>query len=120
MSFLHARCAGAFALAMLATLSATACKSHGSDASDPGAREGVAPSAAASGLPPPPDMAAPPDDAIVTASGLASKVLASGTGTQHPDPNAVVRVNYTGWTADGTMIDSSLAPQKPGREAHPV
>jgi len=35
-------------------------------------------------IPAPPDVAAPPADAQVTASGLASKVLAPGTGTEHP------------------------------------
>ncbi len=32
-------------------------------------------------IPAPPDVATPPEEAEVTASGLASKVLAPGTGT---------------------------------------
>ena len=56
---------------------------------------------------PPEDVAAPPGDAEVTESGLASKVLRPGTGTEHPGPRDVVEVHYTGWTVDGKMFDSS-------------
>lgn len=59
-------------------------------------------------IPPPADVAAPPADAQVTASGLASKVLTPGTGTEHPMPADLVKVHYTGWTTDGKMFDSSL------------
>lgn len=56
----------------------------------------------------PPDVAAPPADAQHTASGLAFKVLAPGTGTAHATPTGVVRVQYTGWTTDGVMFDTSI------------
>ena len=56
----------------------------------------------------PPDVAAPPQDAEVTKSGLASKVLAAGTGTEHPKRNSEVTVHYSGWTTDGQMFDSSV------------
>jgi peptidylprolyl isomerase len=59
-------------------------------------------------IPTPPDVAAPPADAQVTASGLASKVLTSGTGDVHPGPTDRVKVHYTGWTTDGKMFDSSI------------
>ena len=59
-------------------------------------------------LPAPPDVAAPPKDAEVTESGLASKVLKKGTGTDHPTTTSTVTVHYTGWKTDGTMFDSSL------------
>ena len=42
------------------------------------------PALAQTGIPAPPDVAAPPADAQKTASGLASKVLAPGTGTCTP------------------------------------
>ncbi len=61
----------------------------------------------------PPDVAAPPADAQTTASGLASKVIAPGTGDKHPGPEDKVRVHYTGWTTDGKMFDSSVARDKP-------
>jgi FKBP-type peptidyl-prolyl cis-trans isomerase len=56
----------------------------------------------------PADVAAPPEDAEVTASGLASKVLKKGTGTEHPTATSTVTVHYTGWTTDGKMFDSSV------------
>ncbi len=62
---------------------------------------------------PPPDVAAPPADAQVTASGLASKVLRPGTGSQHPKANSVVSVDYTGWTTDGHMFESSVVKGMP-------
>lgn len=64
-------------------------------------------------LPAPPDVAAPPADAAVTASGLASKVLSPGTGTERPVPGDSVRVHYTGWTTDGKMFDSSVVRNRP-------
>jgi peptidylprolyl isomerase len=70
-------------------------------------------SANAPGLPAPPDVAAAPSDAVRTPSGLASRVLTPGTGTQHPRPNSEVTVHYTGWTTDGKMFDSSVARGEP-------
>ncbi len=64
-------------------------------------------------LPAPPDVATPPADAAVTASGLASKVLVPGTGTDHPAPTDNVKVHYTGWTTDGKMFDSSVVRDRP-------
>jgi FKBP-type peptidyl-prolyl cis-trans isomerase len=58
-------------------------------------------------IPAPPDVAAPPADAQKTASGLTSKVLQKGTGTVRPTPSDKVKVNYTGWTTDGKMFDST-------------
>ncbi len=55
----------------------------------------------------PPDVAAPPADALRTASGLASKVLIVGLGSVHPTPQSSVTVNYSGWTTDGKLVDSS-------------
>jgi peptidylprolyl isomerase len=63
-------------------------------------------------IPPPADVAAPPTDAQKTASGLATKVLAPGSGA-HPSVDDLVTVNYTGWTSDGKMFDSSIARGKP-------
>lgn len=65
-------------------------------------------------IPAPPDVAAAPADAEVTASGLASKRLIRGCGTEHPNETSSVTVHYTGWTPDGVMFDSSVTR---GREA---
>ena len=64
-------------------------------------------------IPAPPDVAAPPDDAVKSASGLATKVLTAGTGTDHPKADDVVTVHYTGWNTKGVMFDSSYTRAKP-------
>ena len=64
-------------------------------------------------IPAPADVAAPPADAIKSANGLASKVLEAGTGNGHPSATDLVTVNYTGWTTDGKMFDSSVVRGKP-------
>jgi len=61
----------------------------------------------------PPDVAAPAADATKTPSGLASRVLSPGTGTQHPKPTSRVKVHYSGWTTDGKMFDSSVERGEP-------
>ena len=61
----------------------------------------------------PADVAAPPADAQVTPSGLASKVLRPGTGSEHPKPSDLVTVHYTGWTTDGKQFDSSHGRGRP-------
>jgi peptidylprolyl isomerase len=73
----------------------------------------AAPPSAPAAIPAPPDVAAPPADAQVTASGLASKVLTPGKGTEHPKADDSVKVHYTGWTTDGKMFDSSVARERP-------
>ena len=73
------------------------------------------PLAAAEEIPAPPDVAAPPADAVVTESGLATKVLVKGDGDQHPGPTDQVVCHYTGWTTDGKMFDSSVARGAPVR-----
>jgi len=60
------------------------------------------------GIPAPADVAAAPADAVKTDSGLASKVLQKGTGTDNPTATSSVTVHYTGWTTDGKMFDSSV------------
>jgi len=56
----------------------------------------------------PEDVAAAPASAEKTASGIASKVLVKGTGTDHPKATDQVKVHYSGWTTDGKMFDSSV------------
>jgi FKBP-type peptidyl-prolyl cis-trans isomerase len=59
-------------------------------------------------IPAPSDVAAVPEDAEITESGLASKVIKEGSGTEHPTAASKVTVHYTGWKTDGTMFDSSV------------
>jgi len=61
----------------------------------------------------PADVAAPPADATKTGSGLAYKILSPGTGTVHPRKRDKVLVNYSGWTTDGQMFDSSIMKGEP-------
>lgn len=69
-------------------------------------------SSSTSNLPAPSDVAAPPADAETTASGLAYKVLKTGTG-ESPTQDDRVKVHYTGWTTDGAMFDSSVVRGEP-------
>ncbi|MEO7093118.1 MAG: peptidylprolyl isomerase, partial [Polyangiales bacterium] len=57
-------------------------------------------------IPPPADVGAPPAAATTTKTGLATMVIAKGTGTLHPSATSTVKVHYTGWTTDGKMFDS--------------
>ena len=61
----------------------------------------------------PKDVAAAPADAEKTASGLLSKVLKKGTGTEKPVASDTVTVHYSGWTLDGKMFDSSVKRGQP-------
>jgi FKBP-type peptidyl-prolyl cis-trans isomerase len=81
------------------------------EASSPSAS--AAPVASAGAIAAPPDVAAAPADATREASGLSSKVLTAGTGTDHPAASDKVKVHYTGWTKDGRMFDSSVARGQP-------
>ena len=65
--------------------------------------------------PVPEDVKAPPANAKKTASGLAYRVLQPGTGTDHPTASSSVVVNYSGWTPDGKMFDSSVTRGQPAR-----
>jgi FKBP-type peptidyl-prolyl cis-trans isomerase len=64
-------------------------------------------------IPAPENVAKPPADAAKTPSGLATIVLQPGTGKIKPGPTDMVTVNYTGWTTDGKMFDSSFARNAP-------
>ena len=60
-------------------------------------------------VPAPEDVKAAPADAAKTASGLASKVITPGKGGgAHPGASDLVMINFTGWSPDGTMIETNL------------
>ncbi|BDU73029.1 FKBP-type peptidyl-prolyl cis-trans isomerase [Mesoterricola silvestris] len=60
----------------------------------------------------PADVAGPGEGARVLSSGLALRVLREGKGP-HPTHKSRVQVNYTGWTTDGRMFDSSWKTGQP-------
>jgi FKBP-type peptidyl-prolyl cis-trans isomerase len=64
-------------------------------------------------VPAPADVKAPPKDAKKTPSGLAYKLLKKGTGKDAPKETSSVTVNYSGWTPDGKMFDSSVTRGTP-------
>ena len=65
-------------------------------------------------LPTPEDVASPPKDAEVTTSGIASKVIkASDQSNPKPKSTSKVTVDYTGWTTDGRLFDSSVLRGRP-------
>ena len=64
-------------------------------------------------LAPPPDLTAPPADATKSATGLISKVITPGTSSEKPIATDIVTVNYTGWTSEGRMFDSSVVRGEP-------
>ena len=61
----------------------------------------------------PKDVNSIPSDAEATASGLASRVLTAGTGTESPAATDTVSVHYSGWTTDGNLFDSSVERGEP-------
>jgi FKBP-type peptidyl-prolyl cis-trans isomerase len=69
--------------------------------------------AAAKPPPVPVDVKAAPASAKRTASGLAYRALTPASGTVHPTVTSKVVVNYSGWTADGKMFDSSIVRGEP-------
>jgi len=64
-------------------------------------------------LPAPADVDAPPKGTPMSDSGLASRVLVEGSGSEHPTAASTVTVHYTGWTTDGEMFDSSVVRGQP-------
>ncbi|MGB8328518.1 MAG: FKBP-type peptidyl-prolyl cis-trans isomerase [Polyangiales bacterium] len=120
-------CCAALAAALTACKSSAPAPAEGEPAADTeaagdqagaaeekAAPEKAAPQAAApETIPAPPDVAAPPENAERSASGLAWTVLQAGTGDKHPSSWDMVTVNYTGWTTDGRMFDSSIKRGQP-------
>ncbi len=112
-------------LAICLALSAPACKKKEpkTEEAKTEAKADTTAAAAASGtgaakpekpqIPAPDNVAAPPAEAEKTESGLASIVLTKGTGDKKPTEWDKVKVNYTGWTKDGEMFDSSVTRNRP-------
>jgi FKBP-type peptidyl-prolyl cis-trans isomerase len=64
-------------------------------------------------IPAPADVATPPAEALKSSSGLVSKIVTPGTGTENPQETDFVTVHYTGWTSEGRLFDSSRARGMP-------
>ena len=64
-------------------------------------------------IPAPPDVAKPPADAKQSPKGVFYKILKPVAGAAHPTASSTVKVNYTGWTTDGKMFDSSVTKGRP-------
>lgn len=64
-------------------------------------------------IPPPSDVAAPPANALKTKNGLASEVIKPGTGESRPGRGDAVTFDYSAWTTDGKMFDSSVVRGRP-------
>src|SRR5262245_46919328 len=56
----------------------------------------------------PPDVAAPPPDAQKRASGVASKILKPGRGKDRLEDNDCMKVSYTSWKRDGSLVSKSM------------
>jgi FKBP-type peptidyl-prolyl cis-trans isomerase len=62
----------------------------------------------------PPDVAKPPEGTKQTAKGVFYRLLkAGGKDSKHPTSTDSVKVQYTGWTTDGRMFDSSVLRGQP-------
>jgi FKBP-type peptidyl-prolyl cis-trans isomerase len=61
----------------------------------------------------PDDVQRPPADAKRTGSGLSYKILKPGAGSEHPEATSSVTVNYSGWTTDGKLFDSTYTRHEP-------
>jgi peptidylprolyl isomerase len=59
---------------------------------------------------PPADLNTPPADAEKADNGLITKRLAEGTGTVKPEKNSLVRLRYTVWKEDGSLVQHVAAP----------
>jgi peptidylprolyl isomerase len=103
-------------LALFVALSTLACKREAEGKTPPAPPPpppAAKPAPEPSQIPAPADVAAAPADAEKTASGLASKVLQKGTGSEKPNAWDKVKVHYTGWMTDGKMFDSSVQRGQP-------
>jgi len=59
---------------------------------------------------PPADLATPPADAVRSESGLFTKVLTAGTGTEKPAEDSLLSVRFTVWKPDGTLVQHVAEP----------
>jgi peptidylprolyl isomerase len=63
----------------------------------------------------PTDVVAPPADAEHEPNGVARKILAHGTGTEHPPKESYVDLRYAGWERNGRQFEGTPANGVTGR-----
>jgi peptidylprolyl isomerase len=61
----------------------------------------------------PENLNAPPPKALRTASGVTLQILKAGTSTEHPSMSSRVTLNYSGWTMDGKLFESTMMSGHP-------
>lgn len=61
----------------------------------------------------PADLQAPPPAALTTQLGVRLQVLQPGTGSKHPAMSSRATLNYSGWTADGKLFESTAMSGHP-------
>jgi peptidylprolyl isomerase len=101
------------ARAVLLALWAFGCKRKRSKGREPASRP-ARPSAYADSPRESRWISAPPADAQRTSSGLYFVIQKRGAGLEHPTDVDRVNVNYSGFSADGVMFDSSRERAEPG------
>jgi peptidylprolyl isomerase len=63
--------------------------------------------------PTPSSLKSPPAIARRMPSGLAIEIVSKGKGKQHPTEQSEVKLHFSGWTADGRLIESSVMAHHP-------
>jgi len=61
----------------------------------------------------PENLKAPPPKALRTPGGVTLQILKAGTGTEHPTMNSQVTLNYSGWSMDGKLFESTIMSGHP-------
>jgi peptidylprolyl isomerase len=63
--------------------------------------------------PAPASLRSPPASARKMESGLALERLKKGRGKQHPGDQSQVKLDFSGWTTDGRLVESSVMSRHP-------
>jgi peptidylprolyl isomerase len=64
----------------------------------------------------PATVSSPPPDAQVTPSGLATQVLKTGDGSEHPGDNDCVSIVFRAWRRDGKLFSTSGLADEPATQ----
>lgn len=62
----------------------------------------------------PDDLRRPPSAAARSLSGVVREVLVKGTGTTHPSASSRVSLDYSAWTAEGQLFETTVTSGHPG------